>query len=384
MPAVPLSPRLGFLRDFAEEHWPSMDLCGEMLFEHLQRDYRDRLTLVDLRPPFRRRWQRLPWVGRRRAAFNTDRLLNRLWDYPRHVHRHRSDADVFHLVDHSYAQILAELPAGRAGLYCHDLDTFRCLLTPREEPRPRWFRAMARRILNGFQRAAVVFHSTETVREQIVRHQLIDPAKLIQAPLGFAPEFRPDPPADAAAEAILQPIGGHPYVLHVGSCIPRKRIDVLLKLFARLRDRMRDLRLIKVGGEWTAEHRQLIERHQFADAVIHVSGIPRTTLAQLYRRAALVLMPSDAEGFGIPVLEALACGARVLASDLPVFRGVAGSAARYAPAGDVEAFVQAAAMWLQEGDQPGDTAARVTQANLFSWQRHAQIIGDAYLRLGQA
>lgn len=374
-------PRLAILRDFVEEGWPSMELCADMLTQHLQKDYRERLNVLAWCPPFRRRWQRLPWIGRRRAAFNMDRLLNRLWDYPRFVRRRTADADVFHVVDHSYAQVLQAVPATRTGIYCHDLDTFRCILTPEHERRPRWFRAMAGRILTGFQSAAVIFHSTNTVREQIIRHQLIDPARLVLAPLGYAAEFRPDPPPDAVAETILQSIGGRPFLLHVGSCIPRKRIDILLESFARLRRDMPELRLVKISGEWTSEHREIIARRGLAQNIVHHAGISRSTLACLYKNAALVMMTSDAEGFGIPIIEALACGARVLASDLPVFRDVAGSAVRFAPVGDIEGFAHAAATWLQEAELPGAIRPRVEQAQKYSWERHAQIIGDAYLRL---
>ncbi len=374
-------PRLGLVRDFLEEGWPSMDLCAEMLAENLHRDFRERLTVVDMCPPFRRRLQRVPWLNRKRFAFNGDRLLNRFWDYPRFARRHRDTADAFYIVDHSYSQVIEGLPAARTGVHCYDLDTFRCVLTPQLEPRPRWFRTMALRIMNGFQKAAVVFYSHDTVRAQIEQHQLIDPVNLVYAPIGFAPEFRPDSQIDAAADDILRPIGARPFLLHVGSCIPRKRIDVLLEVFARLHSKRPDLRLVKVGGEWTAEHRQILSNRRLEDSVVHVSGIARTTLASLYRRAQLVLMPSESEGFGLPVLEAHACGARVLASDLVVLRDVAGTTARFAPVGDVASFVATAEAWLHVGDSPEAIALRVAQAERYSWQRHAQIIGDTYLRL---
>ena len=70
------------------------------------------------------------------------------------------DFDLFHVVDHTYAQLVHALPADRTGVYCHDLDAFRCLLEPAADPRPRWFRALARRILTGMQKAAVVFHNS--------------------------------------------------------------------------------------------------------------------------------------------------------------------------------------------------------------------------------
>ncbi len=367
-------PRLAILRDLAEEGWPSMDLCADMLAGSLRGAAAERLAVVEVRPPFRRRVQRLPGLGRRRLAFNADRLLNRHWDYPRRARRLAGAAEWFHVADHSYAHLVHALPPGRAGVYCHDLDTFRCLLEPAAEPRPRWFRALARRTLTGLQQAAVVFHSTCIIRDELVRHGLVDPHRLVHAPLGGAPEFAPGPDDDRAAAAT-------PYLLHVGSCIPRKRIDVLLDVFAALRTRRPALRLIKVGGEWSAEHRARLARRDLAAHVTHLTGIDRRQLACLYRHAALVLMPSAAEGFGLPVLEALACGAPVLASDLPVLREVGGDAVCYAPVGDVPAWAATALALLGDGDLLPSRERRLARAEQFSWQRHAAVIADAYLRL---
>ena len=142
-------------------------------------------------PPFRRLLTHLPVAGRRQAAFNVDRLINRFIHFPRHAHRRTPRFDLFHVVDHTYAQLVHALPRDRVGVYCHDIDAFLCLIDPARYPRPRWFRALARRILTGLQKAAVVFHSTGSVREQITRHGLIDPGKLVHAPYGVAAEFTP-------------------------------------------------------------------------------------------------------------------------------------------------------------------------------------------------
>jgi glycosyltransferase involved in cell wall biosynthesis len=374
--ARPGRPRLALLRDFPEERWPSMDLCAEMLDQHLRADHAQRLDVVEACPPFRRRLQRLPGLTGRRITLNGDRLLNRHWDYPRHARRLSDAAEWFHVVDHSYAQLVHALPPGRVGVYLHDLDTFRCLLEPARDPRPRWFRAVARRVLSGLQKAVVVFFSTAVVRAEIVRHGLVDPECLVHAPLGCAPEFHRRALRDAANHA-----SGRPYLLHVGSCMPRKRVDVLLEVFARLRQRLPELLLVKVGGEWTPAQQGLIERHGLAADIVHVRDIDRPTLACLYRRAGLVLMPSEAEGFGLPVLEALACGAPVLASDLPVFREVGGAAVGYAPVGQAEAWAEAALELLGDPERAGAWGPRVAQAEQYSWRRHAQIIADTYLGL---
>jgi glycosyltransferase involved in cell wall biosynthesis len=353
-----------------------MDLVAEMLV-------REPAPLCTQRvcPTFRRRFGRLPWLGRRHLARNADRLLNRFVDYPRHVRQYTHEFAAFHICDHSYAQLVHGLAPQRTGVFCHDLDTFRCLLEPATEPRPAWFRALARHILAGMQKAAVVFHSTAGVRLQIERHGLIDPKRLVQAPYGVACEFTAEPTGEEPLPPAVAALGGRPFVLHVGSCIPRKRIDVLLDVFAALHARLPELRLVKVGGPWTGGQRAQIERHGLADFVVLLQDLTRQAIATLYRRAALVLLPSEAEGFGLPVLEALACGAIVQTSELPVLREVGGEAAVYCPVGDVHAWVETALCLLDQPHTAPPRAARLARAGAFSWAAHARTIFAAYGRL---
>jgi hypothetical protein len=174
-----------------------MDLCAEMLLAHLGSGSDDSLRPERICPTFRRRFTRLPIFGGRRSAFNADRLFNRHCDFPSHLRRiqassPRREFDAFHVVDHSYAQLVHALPADRTGVYLHDLDAFRSLLEPNREPRPRWFRLMMRRVLTGLQKAALVFYSTAAVRSQVELHGLLDPTRLVHAPYGVCPEFTPD------------------------------------------------------------------------------------------------------------------------------------------------------------------------------------------------
>ena len=104
-------------------------------------------------------------------------------------------------------------------------------------------------------------------------------------------------------------------------------------------------------------------------------------IAVLYRAARLVLLPSEAEGFGLPLIEALACGAPVAASDLPVFREVAGDAASYFPVGDVPAWAEGVSRLLADPGVAPPRAVRLARAAQFTWANHARIIADAYARI---
>ncbi len=379
-PAVRDKPvRLAVLCDYPEEHWPSMDLCAAMFLEHAQAHQDVSITRVC--PNFRRRLGRLPAIGRRSWARNADRFLNRHWDYPRHLRTRPNDQDVFHICDHSYSQLAHELPGAHTGVLCHDVDAFRCLVEPEREPRPRWFRWMMRRVLAGMQKAAVVFHTTAAVKAEILRFGLIDPKKLVQAPLGYAPEFSAEPRTDPVAEEILASLGGRPFVMHVGSCIRRKRVDFLLRAFAQLRRRLPELRLVKVGGTWSGEHLDCIQRNGLGEAIHHAHGLERPALAALYRKTDLLMIPSEAEGFGLPALEGLACGAPVLVSDLPVFREVGDNALVYAPLLQLEAWCETATRILARSSLLPEATVRLAQARKFSWTEHARIILQAYREL---
>ena len=350
--------RLAVVRDYRAERWPSMDLCADQLLAHLP----PTITATDIAPNVRRVFGRF--------SFNADRALNRHLFLPRVVRRTASHFDFVHVVDHSYAHLVNAAPPGRAGVYCHDLDAFRCLLDPPAEPRPWWFRTLARRTLRGLRRAAVVFHSTHDVREQLLRHGLVDASKLIHAPYGVAAEF-------TAVGHVPQ---DDRFLLHVGGNIARKRLDVLLDVFAATRARVPGLRLVQVGGPWPPPLAEQILRLGIGPFVTQLRDLARAQLADLYRRAAVVLVTSDAEGFGLPVVEALACGASVVASDIPTLREAGGDVVTYCPVAAAGAWADAVMRVLNHGDA-ATSDSRLSHAAGFTWAGHARVIAEAYLAL---
>jgi glycosyltransferase involved in cell wall biosynthesis len=374
-------PRLAVLSDYQDEGWVSMDLCADMLFEHLPRSGPDAVFPNLVRPSFRRLFSGLPAAAGRRSAFNADRLYNRFIHYHRHARRHAAYFDLFHVVDHSYAQLVHALPADRVVVYCHDIDAFRCLVDPARYSRPYWFRSLAKRILTGLGRAAVVFHNSVAVRDELLHFGLIDPGRLIHAPLGVSTEFTPNRLVGEVVPRWLEGLDARPWLLHVGSCVPRKRIDVLIDVFAEVRRTVPGVQLIKIGGEFSAEHQRQIARLGVGGAITHVRGVPRSELAEAYRGAGAVLVTSEAEGFGLPVIEAMSCGAQVLASDIPALREAGGPAALYAPVGDIGTWAELSACLLNNPPDEARWAERLAWTTQFSWSTHAETIAKAYHRL---
>lgn len=381
--------RVGVVCVPAEEGWYSMDLVAEMLLEQLDRHHHHEIDAERVRPPMVRRFSHIPRLGRSRAALSGDRLLNRFWYYPRRMRRMANHFDLFHLIEHSYGQLVREIPPDRTVITCHDLDTFRSVLEPERDPRPGWYRAMAGRQMVGICTAARVVCVSHTVADELRGFGLVPPERIRVVPNGIDPTCSPLPDAAADAKAV-ELLGDVPEeaveLLHVGSTVPRKRIDILLHVFAAVREELPRARLVRVGGQFTRAQQQLVEKLGLANAIEVLPFLDRATLAAVYRRAALVLQTSDAEGFGLPVAEAMACGTPVVASNLPVFREVGGDAATYSPVADVTAWSGTVLALLAERQaQPEAWAARrrasAEHGGSFSWSENARSMVAIYREL---
>lgn len=180
--------RVAVVCDLAEERWLSMDLAGDMLFQNLEEHCGEIVAARQLRPSFSRRaYDLVPG----KLVRNASRWLGRFVYYPRWLRGQLDNFDLFHVVDHSYSQLIPLLPRGRAVVTCHDLDTFRCLLEPNQEKRPAWFRAMAQKILEGFQQAAHVIAVSEATREELLRYRLAPLERITVIPNGVHPSCSP-------------------------------------------------------------------------------------------------------------------------------------------------------------------------------------------------
>jgi glycosyltransferase involved in cell wall biosynthesis len=383
--------------DYAEEGWPSMDLVGEMLCAELTARHSDALEVTRIRPAFVRRLsgaggERVAGRSLGSAGFKADRALNRFFDYPRVLRRMRGAFDIYHIVDHTYAHLARELVGSRTIVTCHDLDAFRCLLAAGAGRRSLPLRMMARRTLAGMRKAARVACDSVATHDALVANAMVSPEHLVVIPNGVHPACspRPDEAADTAAARLLGPADPRvTEVLHVGSTIGRKRIDVLLRVVAAARAQLPNLRLVKAGGALSADQRKLAQALGLKEeSIVTMPFLEPDVLAALYRRAALVLMPSEAEGFGLPLIEAMACATPVIASDIPVLREIGADAAVYCAVADVPAWSTALLAMLREraGD-PARWAARraaaTRQAARFSWAAYADRCAALYREIAR-
>ncbi|MEV0678258.1 glycosyltransferase family 1 protein [Actinosynnema sp. NPDC050436] len=210
-------------------------------------------------------------------------------------------------------------------------------------------------------------------------------AAIVVPTAAVAEELRRHAPGSAPVRVVHNGVTGFPaeravpdlpdrYVLAVGTIEPRKGFDVLVRATAEL-----GVPLVVVGPQgWggvdlRAPHVRLLGR------------LTDPELAHVLRRAAVLAAPSLAEGFGLPVVEAMAAGVPVVHSDAPALVEVAGGAGLVVPRGDRAALVAALrSVWREPEVADRAVAAGLARAEAFTWENAARAVWDVHLSLGRA
>lgn len=208
---------------------------------------------------------------------------------------------------------------------------------------------------------------------------------------------RPDIPVHAVAlpvdDLFLRPIepdpviAARPYFLVCGAVEPRKNHAILLEAWSRLVARLGGdaPRLLIAGPSANAVATRLwrdVGRRGLAGHVVFASGLSTPSIARLMAGARGLLMPSRAEGFGLPPVEAMAVGTPAVVSDIAAHRDAAGEAALYAGTDDVDAWVAAIDLLLADTPQRAEIVRRVRARPVVDWRVYMAEIRDILARLG--
>jgi glycosyltransferase involved in cell wall biosynthesis len=173
-----------------------------------------------------------------------------------------------------------------------------------------------------------------------------------------------------------------PYVFFLGTFEPRKGIDVLLEAFGRLAEENPDLELWLAGqsGWGVSGVEERLVTHPAASRIKRLGFVDEEVLPSLLRQARCVAYPSRGEGFGLPVLEALACGAPVVTSRDTVMAEVSGTTALLTTPGNAEELADAIAEVIGQSDEERQAGARVSRqrAELYTWDFSLTRHLDAY------
>jgi glycosyltransferase involved in cell wall biosynthesis len=282
-------------------------------------------------------------------------LERRWWSWGLQGEISRLGIDVFHGTDFA----VPYLPLRPSVMTLHDLSPWMDPSWHAQSDRVRRRTPMLLRL--GL--ATMVITQSEAVKRQAIERFRLPADRVAVVPLAASPAFRP-------STAILDI---SPYLLYVGTLEPRKNVGLVLDLWHELR-REHPVELILAGRR----------REDFLEIPpepgLHLRGLtPEEDLPSLYSGALACLYPSYYEGFGLPVLEAMQCGAVVIASSDPSIREVAGAGAIVLDIRDRAAWLDAlrTAITQPEAMRPWRGRA-VTRSGQFSWTKTAQLTKAVY------
>jgi glycosyltransferase involved in cell wall biosynthesis len=261
--------------------------------------------------------------------------------------------DVFHFSDWMY-------PPQRAGLRVttvHDL-------VPLRHPdwvHPQTYRMHSRKYEHAAATCDLIVVNSEFTAGEVVELLGFPRERICVAPPGTGPSFAPDGP--------VRDLGG-PYVFTVATLERRKNLETLLEAMTLVRERRPELRLAVAGATgWQAPSLD-------APGVVPLGYVEDAELAALYRGSEVFVYPSRFEGFGMPIVEAMACGIPVVASSHPSLDEASGAAALRADPDSAEELAAAIARAMSEQD--GLAAAGLEHARRFTARAQGEAILSGY------
>jgi glycosyltransferase involved in cell wall biosynthesis len=221
------------------------------------------------------------------------------------------------------------------------------------------------------RRSAALLAISQTTEEALLHHFPAAKGRTVVAPLGVTPALSNglDP-----VEAAALPAAG--FVLAVGTLEPRKNLPRLVEAYRTLDERLqREHPLVVVGALGWETGETLNALRELGDRCTLLGYVSDAALAELYRRCAVFCYPSLGEGFGLPVLEAMAVGSTVLTSNLSSLPEVGGEAVAYVDPHDTTSIAMGLRRVLSDEHLRTEFGRRArARASEFSWERFAQVV----------
>jgi glycosyltransferase involved in cell wall biosynthesis len=274
--------------------------------------------------------------------------------------------DVFHEPHY----VLPVLTRGRSVVTIHD-----CIHLMFPEYLPyRFAKVYAREMMrSATRRAARILTVSESSKRDILRFYPVSPDKITVIPNAIDERFGTPPPDEAVVRVRERYQLADPFVLYVGNVKPHKNVERLIDAFALVVRRRPDpLKLVIIGDEISKFQtlRRAVHRHQLHRQVRFLGFVGEDTLSVLYRLAGVFVFPSLYEGFGLPPLEAMACGTPVITSNVSSLPEVVGDAALLVDPYSSEQIAEAITRVLSDTALAADLRARgLARAQHFSWKR---------------
>ncbi|MBW4630301.1 MAG: glycosyltransferase family 4 protein [Brasilonema octagenarum HA4186-MV1] len=352
---------------------PSMDVYADNIISGL-RSVRPNWEIVDLKPqPVDRKSRSL--------LLRVWKYYERFWRFPQQVQQ--QVADIFHIIDPSEAHITYWLKKKNKAVVvtCHDLVNFYShdnLQGSVELPflsRGMWIHAV-----KGMKYADHVVAVSSATAKDTTQIMDIEPARISVIPNAVEAAFQPLPKEQA--KSLRQKYGISPEtvcLLNVGSNHPRKNLSTILKVIETLQQRGLSIHLWKVGADFTDEQKIFIKTQGLENHISYLGKPDKSTLIQIYNAADMLIAPSLHEGFGITLLEAMACGIPVITSKVSAMPEVVGEAGVLVDPNDYQAIADAVCHLHNHPDYYQELVNKgLARAKLFTWEKAGEQIAEIY------
>jgi glycosyltransferase involved in cell wall biosynthesis len=308
-------------------------------------------------------------------AINPDstRYNKRWWAMGLPLYLRRAGLDLFHGTNY-------EAPLwNRSGalVTIHDLS----LLLHADKHEAKLARRAKRRLPLAARASSMIITATESVKREICEHLRVKPERVAVTPYAPRRSFRPLPLAETIITRHRLGVEDE-FILFVGTIEPRKNLLTLVRAFNEiLRHTSLRPQLVIAGREgWlTNDLHSFIEQSGINDRLLLTGYLPEEDLAALYSSCRVCVYPSLYEGFGLPPLEAMACGAPVITSNIQTIVETVADAARLIAPTDTHALARAIIELLNdEAARRRLSSTGLERASQFSWERTARLTLDVY------
>ena len=353
------------------------NLMNAMLAEDKKNEY----TLITSGRPTKEHTFPTASNVRGRSIFIPDRYLNILWyrwRVPLYVNFITGSADIYHGLDFVIPPLLGK---ARKVVTVHDL----AFLQHPETAIPSLAAYLNKVVPESIAKADVVAAISHTTKQALIEHYQTPAEKITVIPCGIAPYFKrmTDP---ILLEATRHKFGlKHPFVLSVGTLEPRKNHLGLIKAFYEVQQSKANSAILAIaGGEgWLYEETlNTVKELQLEDKVRFLGRVSDLELILLYSLADVFAFPSFFEGFGIPPLEAMACGAPVITSNRSSLPEVTGEAAIHIDPYDTHALANAISLLLADEQLRENLRQKgYVQAQKYTWSKSAHKTLSLYEKL---
>ena len=353
----------------------SMDVYADNLIAQLNR-IRPHWEIIELAP---RAWS--PNVTNSWHSGNPVRkYYERFWRYPRAVSQHQ--ADIFHIIDHTDGHIVYWLKKlGKPVIVtCHDLVQYIYPEILKGQARfPPLSMATWRYSVKGMKKADRIITVSQNTAKDVGKMLDISADIITVTPNGVDAQFRVLPQNQIASRRAKHASVGEICLLNVGSTHQRKNMETILKVLETLRQKDFPARLWKVGSDFTPQQKAYISDRQLESCITWIPQIERETLVELYNAADILLAPSLYEGFGLTIIEAMACGTPVITANVSSLPEVAGDAAVLVDPLNVKAMAEAIVRLFNNSTVRDRLVEKgLARAEQFTWNQTAKTIAINY------